>query len=144
MGQTEEKERRKELEWTEKPTDGKKVFKYLLMTAACLCYAIGISLFLDPNDLAPGGVTGIAIILNRALGISTGILFFAINIPILLIGMWKFGIRFLLSTVYCTVLVSLFTDFLGKLGAVTADPLLAALAGSVLMAVGMGLSLIHI
>ena len=138
MGQTEEKERRKELEWTEKPSDGKKIFKYLLMTAACFCYAIGISLFLDPNDLAPGGVTGIAIILNRTLGISTGILFFAINIPILLIGMWKFGIRFLLSTVYCTVLVSLFTDFLGKLGAVTADPLLAALAGSVLMAVGMG------
>lgn len=112
--------------------------KYLLMTAACFCYAVGVSLFLDPNDLAPGGVTGVAIILNRTLGISTGILIFSINIPILLLGMWKFGIRFLVSTVYCIMLISLFTDTLGRVGALTQDPLLAALTGALLMAVGMG------
>lgn len=123
---------------TEKKTNKRRIFDYLLMTAACFCYAVAVSLFLDPNNLAPGGVTGIAIILNRTLGLSTGILFFAINVPILLLGMWKFGFRFILSTIYCTLLVSFFTDMLAKIGAVTTDPLLAAIAGAVLMAIGIG------
>lgn len=121
-----------------KETVQKRIFQYLLMTAASFCYAIGVSLFLDPNNLAPGGVTGIAIILNRLWGMSTGTMIFVINIPILLLGMWKFGFRFLISTIYCTVMVSAFTDLLGSIGAVTADPILAALSGAVLMAVGMG------
>ncbi len=108
------------------------------MTAACFCYAVAVSLFLDPNNLAPGGVTGIAIILNRTFQISTGLMFFVINIPILILGLWKFGFRFSLSTIYCTVLVSFFTDVLGKAETVTTDPLLAALAGAVLSAVGLG------
>lgn len=111
---------------------------YLLMTAACFCYALGVSLFLDPNNLAPGGVTGIAIILNRLFSISTGSLFLVLNIPILVLGMWKFGYHFILSTVYCTFLVSFFTDMLGSIGAVTSDPLLASIAGAVLLAVGLG------
>lgn len=61
-----------------------------------------------------------------------------INIPILLIGIWKFGLRFILSTIYCTAMTSLFTNLLTPVGAVTTDPLLASLAGSALMAVSMG------
>lgn len=60
-----------------------------------------------------------------------------INIPILLIGIWKFGLRFILSTIYCTAMTSLFTNLLTPVGAVTTDPLLASLAGSALMAVSM-------
>lgn len=53
----------------------------------CLC---GIrQLILDPNSLAPGGITGIAIILNRLFGIETGTWMLLINIPILLIGIWN-------------------------------------------------------
>lgn len=121
-----------------KKTAGKITWEYVLMTLSCFVYSLGISLFLDPNNLAPGGVTGIAIILNRTIGVSTGILFFAINIPILAVGLWKFGFRFLVSTIYCTILVSLFTDILATVGAVTVDPLLASIVGAVLMAVGMG------
>ena len=44
----------------------KKMIKdYVLITIACAVYSVAISMFLDPNSLAPGGVTGIAIILNR-------------------------------------------------------------------------------
>ena len=46
----------------------------IIIAAAALIYAAGISLFLDPNNLAPGGVTGIAVILNRLCGIETGTL----------------------------------------------------------------------
>ena len=82
---------------------GKSIlWKVLVITVASLVYGIAVSLFLDPNDLAPGGVTGIAILVNRFLPIETGTLILLINIPILLFGLWKFGFRFIISTVYCT------------------------------------------
>lgn len=118
---------------------GKKVLGYVLMTLACFCYAVGISLFVEPNNIASGGVTGIAIILNKAIGGSTGIWFFVINIPILIIGMWKFGFKFLMSTVYCTTIISVFTDLLSRYGSpLTHDVLVATIAGGMLTAIGMG------
>lgn len=54
--------------------------EYILITLATIPYAIGIALFLDPNDLAPGGLTGISILVNRLTGIDTGSLFFLLKI----------------------------------------------------------------
>lgn len=117
----------------------KGMLKYLKMTVATVICSVGISLFLDPNALAPGGVTGVSIILNRVTGVETGTWILLLNIPILILGIWKFGVRFILSTVYCIVLVSAVTNILAPIGAVTTDPFLAAIAGSSLMALGLGL-----
>lgn len=116
----------------------KSVLNYLLITVASAIYSAAVSLFLDPNSLAPGGVTGIAIILNRLIPVETGTLILLINIPVLILGAWKFGLRFSLSTIYCTVLISLFTNLLSGVKVVTTDPLLAALVGGSLAAVGIG------
>lgn len=139
------KERRKQetrkavTEFEEKKTFRQKCRDYLIITAAAAIYAVAVSLFLDPNSLAPGGVTGIAIIMNRITGLETGTWMFLINIPILVIGMWKFGWHFILSTLYCTFSMSYMTNFLAPIGALTKDPLLAALVGGSLMAVSLGL-----
>lgn len=133
------KEQKNEIQYEEKKTLRRRIMDYGIITAAAAIYAIAVSLFLDPNSLAPGGVTGIAIILNRLTGMETGTWMFVINIPILAIGMWKFGWKFILSTLYCTAVTSFFTNLLTPVGAVTADPLLAALAGASLMAVALGL-----
>lgn len=122
----------------QKKSTGKTVLNYLRITVACAIYSSAVSLFLDPNSLAPGGVTGISIILNRVIPVETGTLIFLINIPILILGAWKFGLRFILSTIYSTVLISLFTNLLSGVNAVTTDPLLAALMGGSLAAVGIG------
>lgn len=53
---------------------------YVIITLASVIYAVGVSLFIDPNNLAPGGVTGIAIILNRVVPLETGTLIMFINI----------------------------------------------------------------
>ncbi len=111
--------------------------RYVLITIASFVYAVGISLFLDPNNLAPGGVSGIAIILNRVVHVPTGTLLFILNIPIMLLGIWKFGWRFIVSTLYCIMVSSWFIDLLSVFEPVTTDPLLAAIAGSVLQAVGI-------
>lgn len=115
------------------------LFVYAVITAASVLYGIGVSLFLDPNNLAPGGATGIAVILNRLTGVETGTLYFMINIPIVLLGIWKFGWKFFVSTAYAVFVSSIFTNFFAKFPAVTDDPLLAALAGSVVVAIGIGL-----
>lgn len=111
----------------------------ILIATASAVYAVGISLFLDPNNLAPGGVTGIAVILNRLCGIETGTLYFLLNVPIILLGIWKFGWKFIMKTAYAIILTSSFTNLLSGSDALTDDPLLAALAGGVLIAVGIGL-----
>lgn len=118
----------------------RRIRNLLLMTLGTIIYAAGVSLFLDPNSLAPGGVTGISIILNRITSVETGTLFMLLNIPILLLGTWKFGFKFIVSTIYCTGLISVFTNFLGNhIGALTNDLFLASLAGGAMMALGLGL-----
>lgn len=102
-------------------------------------YACGISLFLDPNNIAPGGMAGIAIILNRLLHLETGTLYFLLNIPIILLGLWKFGVAFIASTFWAIAVNSLFTNLLSDVGAVTSEPLLSALAGSILVGAGVGI-----
>lgn len=115
-----------------------KVKKYVIITAAAFVYAAGVSLFTDPNNMAPGGVTGIAIILSRILPVNTGTLIMLINIPILIFAVWKFGVGLTLSTIYATALISVFTNALAAYGAATDDILLAALVGGTLTAVSIG------
>lgn len=131
-------EKEREIKYLERKTPLKRVKDYIVITVACVIYAAAISLFLDPNSLAPGGVTGISIILNRVTGVETGTWILLLNVPILILGAWKFGFRFILSTMYCTVLTSCLTNFLTSFSAVTNDPFLAALAGGALMALALG------
>lgn len=112
--------------------------KYAIITVAAFVYAVGVSLFTDPNNLAPGGVTGISIILSRFLPLGTGTLIHLLNVPILLFAIWKFGIGLTLSSIYAVALISVFTNALAPLGAATDDILLAALAGGTLTALSVG------
>lgn len=133
------KEQQNEIWYEERKSVKRRILDYVIITIAAFLYSVAVSFFLDPNSLAPGGVTGIAIILNRLTGLATGTWLLIINIPILAIGTWKFGLRFIMSTMYCTAMTSLFVNLLAPIGAVTADPFLAALVGGSLMAVGLGL-----
>ena len=116
-----------------------KIKQFSMMTIGACLYAAAIGMFLDPNALAPGGVTGISIILSRLIPVETGTLILLFNIPILILGTWKFGFRFIVSTIYCIMIISPMTNFFtSRYGALTEDPFLAGLAGGALLAVGMG------
>ena len=116
-----------------------KVKRFFMMTIGAVLYAAAIGMFLDPNSLAPGGVTGISIIVSRLIPVETGTLILLFNIPILLLGTWKFGFKFIVSTIYCIMIISPMTNFFtSQYGALTEDPFLAGLAGGALLAVGMG------
>ncbi len=112
-----------------------------MISLGALIYAAGVTLFFESNSLAPGGVSGISIILGKSVGIfQTGTWVFLINIPILILGAVKFGIKFMLSTVYTVGLASVFMDVIAKFELdLTHDVLLAAIFGALLTGVGIGL-----
>ena len=113
--------------------------KYLMITLGALIYAIAISLFLDPNNIAPGGVTGVSILVNRLSGIPTGTLNMLMNIPIVLLGLWKFGWRFICSTLYALVLITVFINHLSIYNAITNDLLISAVLGGALIGVSLAI-----
>lgn len=115
--------------------------KMLFILVGCFLYAAGIALFLDPNMLAPGGVVGISVILRHSLGGETGSWYFLLNIPIILLGWWKFGGKFIINSFYAIALNSIFTNIFSIFPAVTNNTFLAALAGSLLVGSGLGLVL---
>ncbi|MCD8382900.1 MAG: YitT family protein [Clostridiales bacterium] len=112
------------------------------MTAGCLVYAMGVALFLDPLTIAPGGLSGISIVLGTLLPLETGTILLILNIPLLILGLIVFGRAFLLNTVYATVLSSLMIDWVAQMAQdyplVTEDALLAAIAGCACVGFGMG------
>ena len=124
-------------------TPFKKILRsYLRITLASLVYGLALALFLDPLDLAPGGFSGIAIILNRFLAIGVGTWFMILNVPVLILGIWKFGIHFTISTIYSTALTSLFTNLIAQYFGMYAveDIILGVVFGSVLVAAAIGVT----
>ena len=117
----------------------KRIKSYVILTAAAVIYAVAISLFLDPNNIAPGGVTGISILVNRFTAIPTGTMNLIINIPIVVLGLWKFGWRFICSTMYVLALITVFINTLASYGAMTDDLLIAAVVGGALIGAALAL-----
>ncbi len=110
----------------------------------CVLYAIGVDMFITPNHLVPGGVTGISILINYILPIfPVGAGIFVINIPLLVLAWIYIGPSFTWRTAAVTALASVTIDVLAPfVTPYTADPLLAALFGGVLS--GLGLSLVFL
>ena len=114
------------------------LYKFLMTTIGAVVYAASIGLFLEPLHLSAGGVAGVSQILSAFVPISTGTLIIVLNIPILLLGMWKFGWRFLGLTAYTIILSSPLIDLFLTFGGLTKEPMLAAMAGGALLGIGMG------
>ena len=123
-------------------TKGKLFLQLVTISLGCVAYASGLILFLNPNDLAPGGVSGVSIMLNRFIPVEVGTLILLFNIPLLIIAFIKFGAKFTAMTAFATALSSTIMDLMGAFlppdYAVTKDKLLAGIFGGALMAFGMG------
>lgn len=119
-----------------------RTFKnYCLITLGSVLYAAGVALFLDPNNLASGGVSGIAIIVNSVLDfIPTGMWVVIFNVPIMIAGVWKLGAKILLPTFFSLAVSSgAMTLFELLCPSLTENPILACVGGAVLVASGIGL-----
>jgi uncharacterized membrane-anchored protein YitT (DUF2179 family) len=116
---------------------------YALITLGCVIQALAMDLFLIPAQLAAGGVSGLAQIVNSFTGWPIGVMVTVMNLPLFYVG-WRYlgGRRFMARTVATVVLYSAFVDlfalYLPQSG-LTEDLFLNALYGGVLGGLGMGL-----
>lgn len=116
----------------------------LLIVAGAAVYAIALNVFTSPNNIAPGGVTGISIILNSLTDIPVGLLIAVINVPLIIAGFFILNKKTMIKTLFSVVVISVMTDavfaditpYLAKEG----SGILAAVFGGLLMGVGQGLN----
>lgn len=102
-------------------------------------YALGIHSFTVPNNIAPGGVTGLSTIINHFIGSPIGLTGFIINIPLLFMGLKFLGKKFTIKTLKSVVILSFTIDVIFlKMPVYLGDPILAALFGGVCTGVGLG------
>lgn len=115
--------------------------RYLKLTMYSILYAVGFQLFIVPNFLAPGGFSGVSVLLNHVIPkIPTGTFLLFMNIPILIIGFWKFGAKFTVSTCYCVVLTSGLMTLLEVFGKpiVSDDVFLGCVCGGAIVGFALG------
>ncbi len=114
----------------------------LFWAVGSVIFAIAMNTFAVPNHIAPGGVSGIATLLNYKLGFPIGIAMIAINVPLFLLSWRFFGIKFVIKTGIVIVMMSVAIDIIPPVFLYQSDRLLSALFAGFLM--GFGLSLIFL
>nr|MDA3834828.1 YitT family protein [Spirochaetales bacterium] len=121
--------------------------EYVLITLGSVLTAAGLVLFLTPAKIAAGGVSGLAVIFYHLLGWEPGLVIFILSIPIFGLGIYVFGSRFGVKSLYGTAVLSASVSLIGLLlgyeGILTTgdrtDLLLAALFGGIITGFGIGI-----
>ncbi len=102
-------------------------------------YGIGLNIFTAPNNIAPGGLAGVATILHSFAGFPIGISIFVMNIPLFAFAIFKFRKMFVLKTFTAMFFLSFFCDFFAFLTPYKGDMITASIFGGVFMGVGLGI-----
>lgn len=123
---------------------GKKqtVLSYIYILLGSIIAGLAYPLFLLPNSIPPGGLTGVATIFNALFNWPVGLFSLILNIPLFLIGYKTMGRIFAFRSLVATVVFSLLIDFFGALLPPLADDLLlGAVFGGGMLGIGIGLIL---
>jgi len=113
--------------------------RILVMMMGAILAAIGLEVFLIPNNIIDGGVTGISIMISYVTDVQLGIFLFVLNMPFVLIGYRQIGKTFALSTIFSVICFALSVTVLETVPTITQDTLLATIFGGVILGVGVGL-----
>ena len=112
-----------------------------IITLGAVIYALAFDWFVAPNQIAMGGVTGLAQIVNALVPVlPVGVLSILVNVPLFLAGWRLLGGRLLVSSLYAMAVSSLAIDVIAWMHTFPPmDPILATLYGGAGMGVGLGL-----
>ena len=111
----------------------------LVTTFGCCVFGLGFSLFLEPNGVNAGGLTGLAMVLVHLTNFGTvGMVSALMNIPLFIIAGLKIGKKFFFGSMFGMALSSVFIDLFAMVPPPQIEPLMAALYGGVICGVGLG------
>ena len=127
----------------------RSIKEYLVITIGLLSYVLGWTLFLVPNNLIGGGVTGIASIVQYATGIKIGYTYFVVNVGLLIAALFVLGKGFGGKTVYAIILASLgmnvmqavIPEDIVTILATDNGKLMSTIMGGILAGAGMGMTM---
>ncbi len=118
--------------------------EYVLTTLGLVITALGLVMFLIPNDIAAGGVSGLSMILKEFIPLPVGVWMYILNGILFLIAFLTIGFDFSAKTIYSTFVLNFFVDFFDRIVHIwryTGDDLmLAVFFGDILTAIGMALA----
>ena len=117
-----------------------KIIDYLVITLGAFMYALSVAVFTSPNNIAPGGLTGVGILLNYMFSVPIGTFILIMNVPLFVLGYKSMGRRFALKSLIGTVLVSFAIDFATPfVTPYRGDMMLASIYGGILNGGGLAL-----
>lgn len=118
----------------------KYILEYCKIVLGCAIFGVGFNLFLQPNDLNAGGITGLSMVLVELLGFGTiGLISAVINLPLFAVGGLKIGKKFFLDSLIGMILISVFIDVFSAIPKPETEMLLGALYGGVVCGFGLGM-----
>ncbi|TQR10358.1 YitT family protein [Psychrobacillus soli] len=110
-----------------------------MIAIGAILMAVGLELFLVPNQILDGGVVGVSIIISHLTGVRLGIFIFILNIPFFFLGYKQIGKTFALSTLFGITVLSICTSYLHNIDPFTTDLLLSTVFGGIILGMGVGL-----
>ena len=123
----------------DKKTIKPQLLRGLYTLIGILMYSLALDLFLIANNIAAGGLSGIAVILRQYLPLSVGTMVFIMNVPILAAALISNGWKYAVSAIVGAALYSVATDLLSVFPTLTTDPVVASLFGGALYGIGMAM-----
>ena len=124
---------------TEKQNIKNIVVEYFFVILGAAVIALGFNLFLFPNQIASGGVSGISTIINGLFGWNAGLVQYALSIPLFISGVLILGKSFGFKSLLGTLALPFFIIITENLEAATMEPLLGAIFGGIVVGSGIGL-----
>ncbi|NIK79330.1 uncharacterized membrane-anchored protein YitT (DUF2179 family) [Paenibacillus castaneae] len=115
------------------------IWNIVQLLVGTVIVALSFNMFMVPNGIASGGVSGLSILVQRKLDITPAITQWAVNIPLFLAGLWLLGKKFAAKTALGSILLPLFVLLTANWPTPTHNPLLAAIYGGIGVGVGLGL-----
>ena len=124
---------------TKKSKLSQYVKKYIYIFIGSIITAIGLEIFLIPNNIIDGGVVGVSIMLSAITGLPFGAFLILINLPFLYLGYKHIGKAFAIATTFAVISLSFWSSVFLPVLPVTNDYFLAAVFGGIITGTGVGL-----
>lgn len=127
----------------------RRIKEYLLITLGIVIYTVGWAIFLTPNNLIGGGVSGISAIIQYAVGLKMGYSYFLINTVLLIVSLFIIGPSFGIKTVYAIILASVCLNVFQTIipesiiqdFALSNGKLMCSIIGGSMAGIGIGMSI---
>ena len=113
--------------------------KLMGLTVGAMIYSAGLNLFLVPNHVIDGGVTGISLLVQELTGIPFSVLIILLNLPFFYVGYRQLGLPLAASSTYAIVVLSLCSSYFESMKPATSDPFLSTIFGGIIIGIGVGI-----